>query len=196
MARTRSTLNVVSAALALFIMAFLVWDASSAAFTATTGSDNAQVDSVTIALGGGNGIDFRTSPLAPGQSTSRCVDVDFSATAGWTPSITPVSVVVTDDTDGTDTSNAAFRNGLGVEIVMVDDCTVGLESLSVDARAAATVYAGSVASLPDASNTWTPSGDGDARGFHVVVDLASGTGNDAMGGQALLDINWQVATTP
>lgn len=180
MARTRSTLNVVSAALALFIMAFLVWDASSAAFTAST-TEADTVTAVEINLDSVSVVDFGGVVLGPTQSEQSCVEVTFSDTSGtWDPTLLSVQV------ESSLTSGvAALTDHLGMVIDVVDNCT----DQNVETSA---FYNGSLAGT--GNSLWAPASSGDMRGFLITVTLDGAVQDAAQGESAGFSITWSVAT--
>ncbi|NND84517.1 MAG: hypothetical protein HKN46_05150 [Acidimicrobiia bacterium] len=177
MARTRSTLNVVSAALALFIMAFLVWDASSAAFTATT-DETVSVSAVDIDLTDDNAAiaAFNNLVLNPGDSVDSCVTVTYVGTAS-----APLTAVQVDAT--LNTASNTFSDALTVTVGEVASCG--------DTPASPLELLDSGSTL---SGLWQPSSSSTVQAYAVTLAMADISDDTAMGQSAGFTVQWSTST--
>lgn len=186
MSITRRRLNYVSIVAALLLMSMLVWQTSSAAFTANTDEDvTVSAGSITLTDDDAVSVGF-TPVLFPGQSDSACVTVTYDQTPA-TPlaSLDPVKVYGS-YADGSPALSA------DVEIEVQEGCTGGaiLGSDTVaNVFATATDYA-------SGSGTWVPASDGDTQQYQVTFALPASTGDSAQGGSVDVTLTWEIQTTP
>ena len=179
MARTRSTLNVVSAALALFVMAFLVWDASSAAFTAETSESVNDVAAATLELADDGEVELAFDNLVvyPNGSYESCVEISYLGTADQA-NLTNVVVDAVLDTTANDLSPL-----LTVDIDEVADCTEAVDSANEILQAGAW------------TSGWTPNGTGDTQVFKVTLNMADTSDNSIQGQTAGFTVSWSTSTS-
>ncbi|UCG40590.1 MAG: hypothetical protein JSV07_09125, partial [Acidimicrobiia bacterium] len=168
MARTRSTLNVVSAALALFIMAFLVWDASSAAFTATTSEQVNDVAAASLELSDNGQVELAFDNLVvyPNQSYESCVTITYTGTADQA-NLSAVAVDAVLDTPANDLTPL-----LTVDVDEVAACTEAVDSAIEVLQAGAWI------------SNWTPNGNNDSQIYKVTLSMADTSNPAVMGDTA------------
>ncbi|MEX1280392.1 MAG: hypothetical protein AB1Z57_06440 [Acidimicrobiia bacterium] len=183
----KRALNVASAILALLIMAFLVWDASGAAFTAQT-DETGSVTAAAVALSDDDAISTDlTLPavLVPGDTYEQCVTVTYTGTAVGAD-LTGIRLYGPGSTD-------ALAQYLLLSVGEGADCTA--------AEAAATnVYdATALDSLPTdfagGAGSWVPAASGETRAYFVSVQLDANTPDAQQGATASFTLTWEVQTS-
>jgi hypothetical protein len=157
----------------------MVFTASQASFTGSTSGDSNRVATGTVEL-----VDqlndaaamFQVGNMSPGQSDTRCIEVEYK---GSIPNPGPVrfySGGATDDglgsylgitvEEGTG-SNSANCSGFKPEIEIVSDTLSGFN----------TNYTG----YGNGAGVWDPSMTPESRTYRITVELDAGAANDAQG---------------
>lgn len=191
--------QIAAAFAALLLVTGMVWQVSSATFTATTSNGTNSWDAGSVALSdsdAGSAM-FTVSGIKPGETGTACIDVTYDGTLTGTD---VTSVMVWATTGGTD--GAASNDGttlgdhLNMEVVRgstAEDCTVGLGSITqttVYANDLLNAFGGDFANAHDSG--WNPGGTGESVPFYFTWTLPSSTGNNAQGDGATATFNWEV----
>lgn len=185
---TRKTVNLVSVVAAMLLMSLLVWQTSSAAFTANT-DESVTVSAGSIALTDNDAASATFTPvLFPGQTDSVCVTVTYDQTpATPTATLDPVRVY------GSFTDGATALSG-DVEIEVQEGCA-GSTILGSDT--VGNVFgAGGATDYASGSGTWVPASDGATQDYQVTFTLPAGTPDSAQGGTVDVNLTWEIQTTP
>lgn len=186
MSITRRKLNYVSIVAALLLMSLLVWQTSSAAFTANTDED-VTVSAGNITLTDNDAVSVGFAPvLFPGQSDSACVTVTYDQTPA-----TPLATLDPVKVYGSYTDGSPVLSG-DVEIEVQEGCG-GSAILGFDTVANVFTSATDYAS---GSGTWVPASDGDSQDYQVTFTLPADTGDSAQDGSVDVTLTWEIQTTP
>jgi hypothetical protein len=202
------------ACLAAVGSASLVYQASSAAFTASTENhtDSFTAGALALSDNDSNAAMFTVAGLVPGSSGSSCITVTYTGTV--VPSA-PVQVYVAAG-DATDTAgsggggtsaylNFSLETATGSGIFGSGAACTGLTGTTIFGNTADTVVtAGRMLSDFVAKNTystggttsvssgWTPSsGASTTKVFRFNYKMATDTPNSAMGALAVVKITWE-----
>jgi hypothetical protein len=196
--RRRRFARAAAVPLGLIASGALVFAGSQSAFTATT--DNAgnawEAGVVSLTNDGGSGTFatsstpavFSESPIAPGDTESRCVVVKNDSSLDGEGAWYVTNVV------GEATSATEMRDALQLEVVFrvgagANDCS-NFTSLGT----ATTAYSGSFSGAPTSFGTaaqdpWDPSED---RTYRITWSLPSTAPNTVQGTTAGATLNWEI----
>lgn len=185
--RKRPLLNVASAAVALLLMSLLVWQASSAAFTAQT-SEDITVDAGQITLSDDDASATFTPVLYPGQSDAVCVTVTYNQTP-----TSPAAPLATVHVYGSFSDGSPALSG-DVEIQVDEGCSAGSTILG-SGTITSVIGTGNAEDYVSGSGTWVPSGDGDSQDYLITFTMPSSTTDAAQGGSVDVTVTWEVQTS-
>ncbi|MDH3462517.1 MAG: hypothetical protein OEM32_02700 [Acidimicrobiia bacterium] len=187
---SRKTLTFASAGVAMLLMTALIWQTSSAAFTAQTAED-ISIATGTIALTDDNASASFSPTLWPGDSDSVCITVTYDQT--------PVTPLATLDAVRVYVSASAETNGLGDSLQMTVSEATGPTCTSPSAiMAVATVNTQASTYGPLYANgvgTWTPTAAGETQAYLVAFDLPTTAPDSAQGGTVDLTLTWEIQTS-
>lgn len=187
---SRRKLTFASAGVAMLLMTALIWQTSSAAFTAQTDED-LSVATGSITLTDDNASASFSPTLWPGDSDSVCITVTYDQT--------PVTPLATLDAVRVYVSANSETNGLGDTLEMTVSEAVGASCLTPAAiMATDTVNAQATAYGPLYANgvgTWTPTADGETQAYLVAFNLPTTAPDSAQGGTVDLTLTWEIQTS-
>ena len=189
----RTALGWLSLPLGLLLSAGLVWQTSTAAFTAQTENPGNSWSAGSVTLtddDGGSSAMFTATALKPGDTGERCIRVTYggtiaapvklyvpSVTAG-TPDLSPhVRLTIDEGTGG----GFASCTGFASTSTLITD--VPLSTLSTTRN----TYATGV-------SAWVPNAAGDNRTYRVRYTLDAATPDSAQNGSATATLRWEART--
>lgn len=193
----RTFRNLVGAIIAAFAATVLVWQASSAVFTATTDNTGNSFTAADINLtddDAGTAM-FTVDPMVPGQTETECIVVTYDGTAAI-PTLNSVRLygAVTDSANNmADHLNITVEEGTGA--AGFGDCTGFTPNSTIETdtlngfNANHTDYAtGAVA--------WTPAGSPEDRSFRFTVEMDAAAPDTIQGEAVTVDFTWEIQTLP
>lgn len=188
-ARNDSRRRLIIAVATFLLISFLVIRTSDAAFTANHVNEDNAFAAASIALDGSETIPLfgdgapasvaDASALYPGNTVEACIDITYTGDLD-TGELQPVDLSIAGAT-------GALADGLTVTVDRLDSCTAGTVEAGVGTP-------GALSAFPATATGWTPSGDGDARGFLFTVEVDD---TDALQGESLtgVDITWSLESS-
>jgi hypothetical protein len=180
-----AALKVMVVPAALLLSGGFVYQASTAAFSATTDNPNNQFQAGNVSLADddtGSAM-FNVSGMVPGSTGNRCIEVKYTGNVASTVALY-----------GTSTGN------LGQYLNVVVETGTGKNFASGDPCGALTgatqIYSGTLAALPStfatgvpAASRWAPSANGATRVYKITYTLADN--NSAQGQSANATFTWE-----
>lgn len=170
------------------LVSFLVIRTSDAAFTATHVNDDNAFTTAEIDLDSDTEVPLfgegpaqslvDASNMIPGTHVSACIDIDYSGTLDASD-LASVLLSITGPAED-------LADGLSVTVDLYDECDGTIE--------AAGFASGDLYDVVGSDTGWTPSTDGDSRGFEFTVEVDE---DDDLQGESLSDvvITWSLETS-
>jgi hypothetical protein len=187
--RARRLTLAASGGAALVLATALVWHTAYAAFTVSTYPFSSTFSTGTVAIGdddAGTAL-FSLSGLKPGAAATRCLTV---TSTGSVPALVRLYGSGRSTTKSlTGSVNLSILSGTG-----------GSRSSCSGFTPSATVYTGSLASLPTTFGTgvgsWTTTGtSGESRTFQITASLSSSAPTSTQTGTASVAFTWEAQST-
>lgn len=204
----KRALNVASAILALLIMAFLVWEASDAAFTAQTSEDGTGAAAELVLTDDGFAVGPSASAtfspvLFPGQESEvACIDVTYSddsaqVFSGSSPTAGEVRFYLSalSNTDGGlgGGPTAPLSEVLEIRVDEVASCDPTVAVLPGTATFSGTL-ADLVGDYASDHGNWTPAAAGDTQSYAVQLSFPAGSEDALQGDGVSFTLTWEVQT--
>jgi hypothetical protein len=169
----------------------LVWQASQAAFTGQTSTDNHVGAGTVVISNERTGLSLLTvAALAPGRSAAECVLVTYAGTADAAVRLHAGSYADTGNLGGTLTiavesaDTGAYGNNCAT---FAGNVTTILPAEPVDTFAARASFGTGV----PATSPWQPTGAGQVKAFRITVTLPGGATNALQGTSLDVALVWE-----
>jgi hypothetical protein len=187
--RRRRILALASIPLGLMASGLFVWQASQAAFTATTvnPANSWTAGTVTLTDDDTGTAMFAATGLTPGSTGTKCIEVTYNGTIAasgvrlyggstpGTPDLSPYLDLTIDEGSG-----ATFAAGCG-SFVLGSNLYTGTLGTFASTR---TNYASGV-------SAWAPAAAGAKKVYRFTYTLDAATPDSAQGGTATATFNWE-----
>lgn len=172
----------------------LVWQTSSAAFTATTSNPSSSwsAGSVSLSDDDSGSAMFTLTNLKPGSTGSKCIQVTYggslaaavklyvSSTTPGTPDLSPYLQLTIDEGSG-----ASFAGGCGS---FVSSSSLATTQTLTSLAAARTNYA-------NGAGSWAPTGATQTKSYRFVYTVDSAAPNSVQNGTAAATFTWEAQNT-
>lgn len=192
MASHRKVLVAVAVPVGFLLSGVLIWQASYAAFTATTSNtgNTWQAGTVVLTDNDSDSALFTATGLVPGSTGERCITVSYTGTAS-------TSVKMYANYNASDPTSP-----LAPYLLMTVTPGTGTDPACADfAASGAAVYTSIAASsIVTAAHDWStgvdtqPATTGWARTYHVQYQLDPATPDGSQGDSAAIDFQWEART--
>ncbi|MFI5494894.1 hypothetical protein [Actinoplanes sp. NPDC051859] len=163
----------------------VMWQASSAAFTANTGNGANSWNAGTVALSDddSNAVMFSPTNLRPGSTGDKCITVSYSGTLSSTVKM----------------YGTAVSGGLAPYIDMVvEEGSGGGFGSCTGFTPTGTAYTGTLSNFGTTKNnfangvgTFAPSGAGQSKTYKITYTVNAGTPDAQQGGSANASFTWE-----
>lgn len=212
--KTDRRLKVVAALASLFIVSFLIVQASGAVFTDQTTADGNDITAGDVSITNDHGATamFQVTALVPNDTITRCITVQYTGNSVGAD-LTGVRLFANATYNDTTTASGDFSGVLNLTVNR-DDSFVGTAGDPTDCTgfaSDATLYDGTVAGntiegftdtdgYVDYTNGlavgWTPAATNETRGFQFVIEFDSSANSDfqnaVLGTTTPLGFTWEI----
>lgn len=171
----------------------LVWQASYAAFTATTTNAGNSWTAGTVALTDDDASSamFTASDLEPGSTGQRCIAVTYNGTLASAVELYIKPGELTGDTTLDDHVDLVVTEGTGGGFGSCTGFVAGATAFTGDLAS----FAGAHTSFATGAGAWAPTGAGQARTYRFTYTLAADAPDTVQGKTVGATFTWEAQNT-
>lgn len=192
---SRWIIPILLACTGMGVASAVIWQASNAAFTATTqnGTNSWSTGSVALTDNDSNAVLFSVTGMYPGQTASRCIRVTYAG------DLTNASVKLY-------ASSLVDTDGLGSLIDLVIDEGTGSSTFGdcTGFSSARNLFTGTLATLGTtntawasalpAASPWAPAATNETKDYRFTYTFSNSATNTAQGDSASVSFVWEART--
>jgi len=187
----RRGLATLIAVIGVVIASTLIWNASNAAFTATTtnGSNSFSAGTVGLTDNDSNGVLFNVGSLKPGATGSACLRVTYNGSLASAVKLYASSPSATASLDTYITLKV--EEGAFASVPAFPACTSFVAAGAPISNGPLSTFTTNSTSYATGVGTWAPNGAAQTKDYQFTYTLSSAAPDSVQGATASLTLVWE-----